>query len=47
MNESTDFRDLIAALNARAVEFVIVGAFALAYHGRPQDIADIDSLTDK
>lgn len=42
MNESSDFHDLIAALDARGVEFVIVGAFALAFHARPRATGDID-----
>jgi hypothetical protein len=42
VNESSDFRDLIAALNTRAVEFVIIGAFALAFHGRPRATGDLD-----
>lgn len=42
MSESSDFRDFIAALGARKVEFVIVGAFSLAYHGRPRATGDID-----
>lgn len=42
MKEPTDFRDLVAALNVRGVEFVIVGAFALAYHAKPRATGDID-----
>jgi hypothetical protein len=42
VNQPTDFRDLIKALNARSVEFVIIGAFALAYHGRPRATGDLD-----
>lgn len=42
MSEPSDFRDFIAALNARGVDFVIVGAFSLAYHGRPRATGDID-----
>ena len=42
MSEPSDFRDFIAALDARGVEFVIVGAFSLAYHGRPRATGDID-----
>lgn len=42
MNSPSDFRDLIAALNARKVEFVVIGAFALAYHGRPRATGDMD-----
>lgn len=42
MSERSDFRDLLAALNARRVEFVVIGAFALAYHGRPRATGDLD-----
>lgn len=42
MNERSDFRDLVAAFNARQVEFVIVGAFALAHHARPRATGDLD-----
>ena len=31
-----DLREFIELLNAREVRFVIVGAFALAYHGYPR-----------
>jgi hypothetical protein len=37
-----DFRDLLSALNSHGVEFVIVGAFALAHHGRPRATGDLD-----
>jgi hypothetical protein len=30
------------ALNARGVDYVIVGAFALAHHGRPRATGDLD-----
>jgi hypothetical protein len=42
VNEPSDFCDFIAALNARRVEFVVIGAFALAYHGRPRATGDMD-----
>lgn len=42
MSVQPDFRDLLAALNSRKVEFVIVGAFALAHHGRPRATGDLD-----
>lgn len=42
MSAQPDFRDLLSALNARGVEFVIVGAFALAHHGRPRATGDLD-----
>jgi hypothetical protein len=51
---SPDFRDLLSAFNAHRVEYLVVGAHALAAHGhvratgdldgRAQDIADVESL---
>jgi predicted nucleotidyltransferase len=37
-----DFRDLLVELADAGVEFVIVGAFALAFHGAPRASGDID-----
>ena len=37
-----DFSDFIAALNGQRVEFVIVGAFDLAFLGSPRYTGDID-----
>ena len=37
-----DFSDFIAALNKNKVEYVIVGSFALAFHGCPRATGDID-----
>jgi hypothetical protein len=37
-----DFRDLLLELADAHVEFVIVGAFALAFHGAPRASGDID-----
>jgi len=37
-----DFRDLIAAFADSGVDFVIVGAYALAFHGAPRASGDID-----
>ncbi len=37
-----DFRDLVIQLADANVEFVIVGAFALAFHGAPRASGDID-----
>ncbi len=37
-----DFADFIAALNRRHVEFVIVGAFNLAFLGSPRYTGDMD-----
>jgi hypothetical protein len=37
-----DFRDLLAAFNARGVEFIVVGAHALAAHGLVRASKDLD-----
>ena len=42
MKVHTDFNDFVAALNNNKVEYVIVGSFALAFHGHPRATGDID-----
>ena len=42
MKVHEDFKDFIGALNNNNVEYVIVGAFALAFHGHPRATGDID-----
>jgi hypothetical protein len=42
MEVQPDFKELLELLNAHAVEFVIVGAHALAFHGAPRYTGDID-----
>jgi hypothetical protein len=37
-----DFKELLALLNEYAVEHIVVGAYALAFHGAPRFTADID-----
>jgi len=44
MRLEKDLREFIALLNSNEVEYVIVGAFALAFHGRPRYTGDIDIL---
>jgi hypothetical protein len=44
MEVQPDFRDLFAFLNAHGVEYLIVGAYALAFHGAPRFTGDIDVL---
>jgi hypothetical protein len=39
-----DFDEFCALLSAREVEFVIVGAHALAFHGAPRFTGDLDVL---
>ena len=44
MEVQQDFRDLFALFNARKVEYVVVGAYALAFHGSPRFTGDMDIL---
>jgi hypothetical protein len=37
-----DYRDMLFALSEESVDFLIVGAFALAAHGLPRATGDID-----
>jgi hypothetical protein len=37
-----DFRDILSAFSAEGVEFVVVGAYALAAHAVPRATGDID-----
>ncbi|MBI4705930.1 MAG: hypothetical protein HY744_32965 [Deltaproteobacteria bacterium] len=37
-----DFRDLLSALRAAEARFLIVGAYAVAIHGRPRATGDLD-----
>ena len=42
MEVQQDFRELFALLNENAVEYLVVGAYALAFHGAPRFTGDID-----
>ncbi|HUE88013.1 MAG TPA: hypothetical protein VMO26_18215 [Vicinamibacterales bacterium] len=44
MDLAPDFDEFCALLIAREVEFVIVGAHALAFHGAPRFTGDLDIL---
>lgn len=44
MDLSPDFRDLLEELALGAVEFALVGGYAVAFHGRPRATKDIDIL---
>ena len=44
MDLQPDFKELLALFNARRVEYLIVGAYALAFHGAPRYTGDIDLL---
>ena len=42
MGTCPDFKELLALLNAHGVEYLIVGGYALAYHGAPRYTRDMD-----
>ena len=42
MGIQPDFRDLLASFNAHKIDYIIVGAYALAFHGAPRYTGDID-----
>ena len=44
MDLAPDFDEFCALLNAREVEYVIIGAHALAFHGAPRFTGDLDVL---
>lgn len=37
-----DFRDMLSEFSAHEVDYLVVGAYALAYHGLPRATGDID-----
>jgi len=41
---STDFKELLGLFNARHVDYLIVGGYALAFHGAPRFTGDLDIL---
>ena len=42
MEIRSDFIELLASLNARKVEYLVVGGYALAFHGAPRLTGDMD-----
>jgi len=44
MRLSNDLREFLELLNSRGVEYVIVGAHSLAFHGRPRYTGDLHIL---
>jgi hypothetical protein len=44
MEAQKDFKELLALFNAHDVDYVIVGAYALAFHGAPRYTGDLDVL---
>jgi len=41
---SSDLREFIECLNSNGVEYLVVGALAVSWHGFPRYSADIDFL---
>lgn len=46
MDLAPDFRDLLAELAAAGAEYVLVGGYAVAYHGRPRSTKDLDIVLE-
>jgi len=44
MEVQQDFKELLKFFNAHKVEYVVVGGYALAFHGAPRYTGDIDIL---
>ena len=42
MRLNKDLREFLALLNSNRVEYLVVGAFAVAYHGFPRYTGDLD-----
>jgi len=42
MKVHRDFKDFISLMHANGVEYVIVGSFALSFHGHPRATGDMD-----
>ena len=42
MKLSRDFREFIECLNANEVRYLVIGGYAVAYHGRPRYTKDLD-----
>src|SRR5436305_13053447 len=46
MDIQKDFADLCSSLNASGVDFLIVGGYAVAFHGAPRFTGDLDILIE-
>lgn len=47
MNLQNDLKEFVELLNELDVHFLIVGAFAVAYHGYPRYTSDIDLFVER
>lgn len=41
-----DFKDFLRLLNARQVEYLLIGGYAVGYHGYPRVTGDMDIWVD-
>lgn len=46
MKTSKDLREFVALLNSRKIKYLLVGGYAVAYHGLPRYTEDIDFLIE-
>jgi len=46
MDVQQDFKELLALFNALHVKYIIVGGYALAFHGAPRMTGDIDIFVE-
>ncbi len=46
MTLDKDFEDFVALLNNNNVDYMIVGGYALAFHGKPRHTGDLDIWID-
>ena len=44
MNVQKDFADLCSLLNGNSVDYLVVGGYAVAFHGAPRFTGDLDIL---
>jgi hypothetical protein len=42
-----DFRDFVALLNRHKVKYVLIGGYAVAFHGHPRFTKDVDFLVER
>jgi predicted nucleotidyltransferase len=46
MTLDKDFEDFVSLLNKHAVDYMVVGGYALAFHGKPRHTGDLDIWID-
>jgi hypothetical protein len=46
MNLEPDFKDFVELLNKHQVEYMVIGGYALAFHGEPRFTGDMDIWID-